>query len=93
MNKHLKVDLNGKMTWAYVNFSLVLGMKIGMCNLVILPLGLHSYYRILTDCGFLHPTTSHGNKNMCICIEMYGKFVCFLNYWITKKLNGPFLYF
>ena len=37
-NVSLKVDCNGKMTWAYTYFSLVLVMKIGMCDLVILRL-------------------------------------------------------
>ena len=53
--KSLKVVCSEKMTWAYVYFSIVLVMKIGMCDL---PLGLATT-AVLTHCGFLHHLMSY----------------------------------
>ena len=52
--------------YVLIYFSLVLVMKIGMCDLVIFCL-----LQGLTHSGFLHHMTSHREYEHLDCIEMY----------------------
>ena len=72
------------MTWAYVYFSLVLVMKIGMCNLVI--------FQLLQGFKTLQFLTSHDVTSGIRTRGNVWRFVCFLDYRLTKKLIGAPLF-